>query len=184
MTGCSGGTEKKSESPAETPKASVQITQFYANPPAVARGEKALLCYGVEGAASVRIDPPVEQLSPALTRCFEVTPTETTEYKLTAEGRGGDTTSQSVTVQVGGARPKLFDLSINKTAVGAGEQVNFCFQSRNATTVRGKPGKFLRGGNAAKDCLTDKPEKTTTYEIVVANAQGMTDSASMTVEVR
>ena len=183
ITACSGGDKPApaTESPA-TP--AVKITQFYANPPSIPKGEKSLLCYGVEGAASVRIEPPVERLSPALTRCFEVNPAEPTTYKLIAEGRVGGRAEQTITVDVGGARPVLFDLSVNATSVTPGQLVSFCFQSKNATSVRGGPGRFQHGGNAAKDCLVDQPARTTSYEIVAANAQGLTDRATMTVEVK
>lgn len=183
LAGCSGGekTAPVSEAPAAP---AVKITQFYANPPSIPKGEKALLCYGVEGAASVRIEPPVEQLSPALTRCFEVAPKEGTTYKLIAQGRAGGQAEKTITVDVGSARPVLFDLSMNAPRVKPGDLVSFCFQSKNATAVRGTPGKFQHGGNVAKDCLVDQPSKTTTYEVVVSNAQGLSDRASMTVEVK
>lgn len=189
MAACSGGDRKepaasKAEPTVAPPGPRVKITQFYANPPSIPKGEKALLCYGVESAASVRIEPPVEKLSPALARCFEVTPKEATTYKLIAEGRSGGTAEQSITVDVGGARPVLFDLSVNAPSVKPGQLVSFCFQSRNATSVKGAPGKFQHGGKVSKDCLVDQPSRTTTYEIVVANAQGHTDRASMTVEVK
>jgi hypothetical protein len=162
----------------------VKITQFYANPPGIAKGGKALLCYGVESASKVRIEPPVEQLSPALTRCFEVRPAETTTYKLVADGRVGGAAEATATVTVGAAAPLLFDLSISSTKVKAGELVSFCFQARNATSVMGSPGRFQKGGNARQDCLIDQPTKTTTYRIVASNSDGLTDTASMTVEVR
>jgi hypothetical protein len=185
MAACSGGSRKDTESSKSEPQASaVKITQFYANPPSIPRGEKSLLCYGVESAASVRIEPPVEKLSPALARCFEVTPKEPTTYKLIAEGRVGGTAEQSITVDVGGARPVLFDLSINAQSVKPGQLVSFCFQSKNASSVSGGPGKFQHGGKPQRDCLVDQPAKRTTYEIVVSNAQGLTDRASMTVEVK
>ena len=185
LAACSGESRKDAaSSKSELATPSVKITQFYANPPSVPRGEKSLLCYGVESAASVRMEPPVEKLSPALTRCFEVSPKEPTTYKLIAEGRNGGTAEQSITVDVGGSRPVLFDLSINAPSVKPGQLVSFCFQSKNASSVSGGPGKFQRGGNAAKDCLVDQPSKRTTYEIVVSNAQGLSDRASMTVEVK
>ena len=176
--GCArrGSSEKE-----ETP--SVKITQFYAAKPAIPKGETGLLCYGVQGATKVRVEPPVEQLSPALTRCFEVKPETTNTYTLVAEGRDGTTVRQTATIQVGAARPQLFDLSISKQKIKRGEEVAFCFQSRNATGVRGSPGKFARGGAPGKDCLIDRPEKTTTYTITVNNAQDLTDTASITVEV-
>ena len=185
LAACSGGDRKQQDAAnADQSAPAVKITQFYASPPSVPKGEKSLLCYGVESAASVRVEPPVEKLSPALTRCFEVSPKEPTTYKLIAEGRNGGTAEQSITVDVGGARPVLFDLSINAPAVKPGQLVSFCFQSKNATSVSGSPGKFQRGGKAEKDCLVDQPSKTTTYEIVASNAQGLSDRASMTVEVR
>lgn len=186
LAACGGGESRKAPSPAETKAPggpSVRITQFYASKPAIPKGESSLLCYGVEGAASVRVEPPVEKLSPALTRCFEVKPAESTTYTLIAEGRDGTSVKETASVQVGGARPRLFDLSINKEKVRAGEEVQFCFQAQNVTSVRGGPGKFLRGGVANKDCLVHSPSKTTTYTITVSNAQGLTDAANMTVEV-
>jgi hypothetical protein len=177
LTSCSGRGGK------EEAAAKPETTQFYANPARIPKGDNALLCYGVESAASVRIEPPVETLNPALARCFEVSPRETTTYKLIADGRSGGVAEQSVTVDVGGSRPVLFNLSVNAPKVKPGQLVSFCFQSRNATSVTGTPGKFQHGGKVNKDCLVDQPSRTTTYEIVVANAQGLTDRASMTVEV-
>ena len=176
------GSEPKPE-PAKAPPA-VKVTQFYASPPMIPNGGKSLLCYGVESAAKVRVEPPVEQLSPALTRCFEVKPADTTTYKLIAEGRAGGTAESTATVTVGAAQPVLFDLAINATKVKPGQLVSFCFQTRNASAVSGSPGKFQRGGNVRKDCLIHQPTTTTTYEIVARNADGLTDSANMTVEVR
>lgn len=160
-----------------------KITQFYASPPAVPKGEKTLLCYGVEAATAVRVDPPVEKLSPALSRCFEVTPAATTTYTLTAESPGAASSSQSVTIQVGGSRPKLVDLSINKNRVQPGEQISFCFKARSATRVDGGPGRWMSGGKPSGDCLIDLPKRTTKYRIEIANEQGLTDSADITVEV-
>lgn len=173
-----------SETPASPAGVEPRITQFYASPPTVPKGEKSLLCYGVEGATALELVPPVEEVKPALTRCFDVHPTETTSYKLTARNDKGATVSQEVQVTVGGAAPKLFDLSINANQVAKGGDVNFCFQARNATAVSGSPGRFLRGGNPQRDCLTDKPVSTTTYTITVSNKDGVSDSASMEVRVK
>jgi len=52
-------------------KPEVRITQFYAQP-VLARGEKTSLCYGVENAKTVKLDPPVERVwppSPAASPC-------------------------------------------------------------------------------------------------------------------
>jgi hypothetical protein len=188
LASCGGGREP---TPAAAEKAAPatsalapKITQFYATKPAVPKGEATLLCYGVESAVSVALEPPAAKVSPALSRCFEVKPAQTTTYTLVVEGRDGSKARQEVTVSVGGARPRLFDLSINKEQVRPGEEVQFCFQSSNATSVTGSPGKFLRGGKPEKDCLVHSPTQTTTYSVTVTNAQQLTDSATIKVEVK
>jgi hypothetical protein len=79
---------------------SLKILDFYATPPTVHSGQKALICYGVNAAESVRLDPPVEQLHPAVSHCFQVEPRRDTEYKLTIADRAGHTLTQSLAVQV------------------------------------------------------------------------------------
>ena len=160
-----------------------RITQFYATTGAIPRGESANLCYGVDNAAAVRIDPPVESLKPALSRCISVSPAETTTYTLTAEDRSGKTTAQSVTVRVTGPRPHFDDLSISAKEISKGEAINFCFKAKNAVSVRGGPGKFLSGGSPRGDCLVDHPLQTTTYTLTITSADGETDQETVTVKV-
>jgi hypothetical protein len=78
----------------------LKILSFYATPGTLRRGERANLCYGVSGAKTVRIEPPVQELHPALTYCFAVTPAGTTEYRLVAEDAAGQTTQQALVLQV------------------------------------------------------------------------------------
>ena len=78
----------------------LKILDFYTRSDAIARGEKALVCYGVVNAASVRLDPPAEDVWPSLSRCFEVSPPRTTRYTLTAESADHRTVSASVEVKV------------------------------------------------------------------------------------
>jgi hypothetical protein len=78
----------------------LKILDFYATPLAVRRGQQALICYGVNAAERVRIEPSVEQLHPAVSHCFQVTPVRDTDYKLIAEDRAGHTVTQSLTIKV------------------------------------------------------------------------------------
>ena len=67
----------------------LKILMFYPNPPRITKGERGLLCYGVSNAASVSIEPAVDGVSPALSRCVEIRPTKDTEYTLKArDGQG------------------------------------------------------------------------------------------------
>jgi hypothetical protein len=168
--------EKASQDP-------VRITQFYATKPAIPRGEDVLLCYGVENAATVRIIPPVEQIRPALSRCFTVSPVETTSFTLIAEDRSAKTSSQSITVTVTAPLPHFQDLSISSKEVAPGQLVTFCFKASNAVAVRGGPGHFQHGGSPTGDCLVDYPRKTTAYRLAIEGAGGQTDDARITVTV-
>lgn len=170
--------------PPAPPVLPAKITQFYASPPRVAAGEAALLCYGVESAVEVTLTPPVEPVHPALARCFEVKPKVTTAYELTAVGKGGDRTSQRVTVKVGAARVKFTQLTVSAQEVTKGSLVSFCFKAVNATAVTGGPGKFQQGGQAAGDCLVDTPQQTTTYRLTVTGAEGESDTDAVTVRVK
>jgi len=77
----------------------LKIQGFYAENGALARGDKTLLCYGVVHATTVKIDPPVGDVWPSLSRCIEIAPVKTTRYKLTA-GDGKDSVTQTVDVIV------------------------------------------------------------------------------------
>ncbi len=78
----------------------LKILDFYASPSRVRRGQTSTICYGVNAAQSVRIDPPVEQLHPAVSHCLQVTPQRNTDYKLTIADAAGHTLSQSLTIEV------------------------------------------------------------------------------------
>jgi hypothetical protein len=97
-------TEREAESARRTIDAlgggALTILNFYASPGAIRRGEHAQLCYGVYGAESVRIDPPVGELHLSVAHCVEVAPVKTTEYTLTATDRTGHTTSQRLLLRV------------------------------------------------------------------------------------
>jgi hypothetical protein len=78
----------------------LKILDFYANPGTIRRGQQANICYGVNAADRVRIDPPVEDVHPAVSHCVQVAPLHTTGYKLSAQDRAGHTATATLTVQV------------------------------------------------------------------------------------
>ena len=79
----------------------LKILNFYATPPAIRRGRQSLICYGTNAAERVRLEPDVEQLHPAVSHCFQVSPVPDTEYKLIAEDRVGHMVTQSLAIKVG-----------------------------------------------------------------------------------
>jgi hypothetical protein len=78
----------------------LKILNFYPSPGGIHRGEKALICFSVASAKEVLIEPEVGSLPPSLSRCVDVHPLKTTEYKLTAKDTQGHTATQSFLLAV------------------------------------------------------------------------------------
>jgi len=78
----------------------LKIDGFYAVPGVIGRGQPARLCYSVLDAKTVRIEPAVKELYPALSYCFEVSPRKSTEYKLFAEDGAGHSVTATTTLTV------------------------------------------------------------------------------------
>lgn len=78
----------------------LKILSFYATPGVIHPGEHASLCYGVTGAQKVRMEPPIEELHPALSYCLQVSPAKDTEYKLIAQDAANHSATSVVTIRV------------------------------------------------------------------------------------
>jgi hypothetical protein len=86
--------------PLGTRSGPVKILQFYASVGSLTIGQKALLCYGVENAKSVRISPVLQGVYPSPNHCVEIIPERTTHYTILAEGFDGNVATQSFTLAV------------------------------------------------------------------------------------
>ena len=78
----------------------LKILSFSAEPGVVRAGGQVLFCYGVLNAASVRIDPHMEDLKPVLSYCFYGHPRRTTDYTITAQDADGHSVSAHLLVRV------------------------------------------------------------------------------------
>jgi hypothetical protein len=187
LSGCtSAPVQKNPTAPASDP---VKIIAFYPRDTAVTEGEKTLLCYGVSNAASVRIDPPVEGVSPSLTRCVEVRPKSETRYTLTAVGSDGQSISQSVTVRIGtdtASLPKITSFRIEGTSRDyAGKTIyTLSFADQNAEEVSINPPVFPTLHGAPSGQFSVNPDKTTTYTLTVKGKNGHTAQKQLTVQVK
>jgi hypothetical protein len=176
VTSCS----RPAPQPPPEKAAPVRITQFYATLPQLARGEKELLCYGVENAKAVWLSPPRRELSAALSRCVDVEPVETTTYTLSAEGASG-TVSQQLTVTLGAAKAKIIEVRVSSLDVKAGNPVSICYKVANAKSVRVEP-RISASANSP-GCGVDNPKRTTTYTVTATGASGDQDQERVTVKV-
>ena len=159
----------------------MRILQFYANTGEIIEGEPAVVCYGVQNAKAVRMEPPVEALKPAVNRCFSIMPAAKTTYRLVASGAGGSEVSASFTLNVKPAPPSILFVSISGRKVKRGEPFTFCYGVKHASSARLDP---LRMPLAAeeKSCRRFYPVRTLEYTLV-AEGQGRPDREKFTVAV-
>jgi hypothetical protein len=168
------------KSAVQKPPAHAKITQFYAPVTVIPKGLKGTLCYGVENASRVELQPAIEDVYPAVSRCIEIAPRTTTTYTLTAYGEDGGKETKSVEVSPGAAPPRLYDLWVNSIDVRRGEDVKVCFKVENVRSVKVSAGKLENGTN----CLDDRPTKTTIYKITALGGDNQVDTGTVTVKVR
>ena len=184
LAGCSQP-QKNAASPAKTAASNPpRITQLYATVPHLPLGDKGLICYGVENAKTVWLEPPRQELSAALARCVEVSPKATTTYTLTAEGAGGPPATQALTITVGAARVHIVDVTVSSLAVKPGDLISLCVRAENAAVVEIEPLRFRSRSPSGPTCTQDTPRKTTTYVISATGADGNKDQEHVTVKVR
>jgi hypothetical protein len=167
--------------PAPAAAADVRIVNFYATAPRLPRGEKELLCYGVENAKTVWLEPPRQELSAALSRCVEVEPKETTIYTLTAQDAAGKQATQQVTVTTGAAKAKIIEVKVSSLEIAKGDPVSICWKAQNAkVTVT----PLIASKPAMPNCVVDVPGKTTNYTVTATGADGDEDQEKVTVRVK
>jgi len=150
------------------------------------------LCYGVENAKTVRLEPPVEQLKPGYNRCFYLT---RPHHHLQAAGRGlrwqrglavrhrqGEALGGRAAVHGGQSGPVHVDLS-SAPEVSRGEAVTLCYGAPNAVSVTMDP-PLQELKPAARFCFQAKPERTTTYSFTATSKDKNMETATLTVKVR
>jgi hypothetical protein len=161
----------------------LRIPWFYANSGEIVRGNQAVICYGVENAANVRLEPPVESLAPAYNRCFAVLPQQTTTYTLVAQDSEGASVSASLRVEVKPPPPSILFVTISAKEIRRGQPWLFCYGVRNATAARLEP-TGMKLTPVEKRCLRMFPVRTTDFTLVASDDLGRTDREKFTVTVR
>jgi len=193
LAACRPAPKPQSEAkPPEQPP--VRITHFYASPPVLEPGRHATVCYGVENARAVRLDPPVEELRPAYNRCFQVAPPRDTTYTLVAEGHDGKTVSASFELKVAGARPAkkaapppspeplIQEFTATPLETAPGGRVTVCYAVTENASIRLQPDVERPPGPRA--CFSVALRETTRYTLTVTDPSGRTETQSLTVKVR
>jgi hypothetical protein len=160
----------------------VGITQFYARSGEITAGDQNLVCYGVRNARSVRIEPPVENITPAMNRCFFVDPQLDTTYTLVAEGTDGSQATESFRVRVKPAPPAILMFATSERQIPRGEAVTLCYGVAHSSAVRMEPNGWQLPP-VSKNCTRFYPKVTATYTLI-ATGDGGTDRKAFSVTVR
>ena len=166
----------------------VKILQFYAREGSITDDQSTVICYGVVNAKSVRIEPAVAGVYPALNRCVDVSPQHDTKYTMTAEGSDGHTATAEFTLAVRPDlenRPRITSFEVVKHSLESGKHyftIGFAFQ--NARTVMIDPPVFSTIEDSAPfGQWVVTPETSTTYTLTVMDKKGRKASRQLRVEV-
>jgi len=163
-------------------KPGLHLIHFYASPAEIKEGEEATVCYGVENARSVALDPPVQEISPSFNRCFAVSPKNTTTYHFTATGEKGEQATAEFTLPVRPAPPFIFMFSTSDHKIRRGDRFTICYGVRYAEKVRLDPvGWDLPA--VTKNCVMLWPTTTMKLTLTATGTEGMTDKQATKVEV-
>ena len=193
LSGCGGAPPEKAADPAAAPAepAAVKITHFYASPGAVTEGEEVILCYGVENADAVLLEPSREELRPSRNRCISFVPPKTGVYRLTARGPAGAETSE-LELKVLPAPPpdpaqnqheqSLIPLFLaNRNEIAAGEPVTVCYSFDGAESVTLDPPVIE--AEPVSRCFATRLDETTTFTLT-ATGEGRREQRQLTVTVK
>ena len=191
-----------SEAPKPAPevdaRGSAKLLIFYPGQPAVAPGDQAQFCYGVENAVSVRLEPSVEQIRPLTTKCVWFKPSGSMKLTLVATGADGKDVRASIDITVkAGAPPatrvpaeapsgagegSLIETFIaTATSIPPGGGSTVCYQLREPAAVTLQPSSGALGDDLRK-CILLRPTATTAYTLT-ARAGEKSDSATITIRV-
>ena len=160
----------------------VRITQFYAMSGEMTDAGRNTICYGVANAKAVRIEPPIENVWPSLTRCFWAEPRQDTTYKLIAEGFDGSHASESFRVHVKPAPPSIVFMAVSKKEIQKGDAVTVCYGVAHAKTVRLDPIGWALAP-IAKNCVRFYPPASMKFTLVASGAEGLMDTDKFSVKV-
>lgn len=159
-----------------------KILAFYSTPVMI-RGEPGTICYGVLNVKSVRLDPPVEPITPSLNRCIAVAPKQTTVYTLYAEGNDGKQLTASFTVVVKPPPPSFLFVSVSAREVVRRERYAICYGVKNAVAVRLEPSMGVPTPPAKKHCVLFYPPVSMEFRLSAQGEDGTVETMKIPVRV-
>jgi hypothetical protein len=161
----------------------IRIVSFNAIPAQIQSGQSATLTWTIENASSATITPGVGTVS-ASSGSVTVSPTQTTNYTLTATGPTGTITAQQivqVTAQPQGGAPQIVRFEASPLTIQPGQNSTLSWATNNADKVTISPtvGNVNPNGSSVVT-----PNQTTTYTLTATNTStGQSVTAPVTIVV-
>jgi hypothetical protein len=188
LVGC-GGETTSAPTAAPSQQSPPKITHFYVSPGVVPLGDEATLCYGVENADTVSLEPNLKAIKPGTNRCFGFAPEKTVVIKFIASGPGGEA-HEELAVQVVPASQiteedeedpgEIVTVFVaSQSVVPKGMPVTLCYAAEEADSVKIDPPVIKL--EPATRCFTTRLEESTTFKITAQNGDR---SHSRVVEVK
>ncbi len=139
-------------------------------------GQQSTIDWQVLNADTVTITPGIGNVSASGSRA--VSPTTTTQYRLTARNRKGEVSATTTVVVEAAPAAQFTACSVSPMNIMTGESATITYATTNADTVE------ISGiGNVATSgTRVVSPTSTTTYNLTARNAQGSAN-CSVTVQV-
>ena len=158
-----------------------KILQFYGADAEVTKGQPITICYGVEDALTVRMEPAEELLGLSRNRCIAVSPKQNTTYMLIAKGADGLEVRQSLSIRVVAMRQAVvliqsFDVSMG----GNGQPVQLCYRTKGAKALRLDPPTHPVGPSETLRCFPVAITAPTTFILTATDAAGNVDRMQVT----
>lgn len=188
-TACGRSSSEKAGVPRKNPP---KILQFYASEGVVRPGDSVTICYGVEYAETVRIEPFIEEIKPSHNRCIEAKPARTTLYTLTAEGPDGKAEASFTLTTDANARPAVEAaapstliqfLMASSTTAAKGRPVTICYGVKDTASVVLSP-KLRDLEPSERSCFSAAFDATTTLTLTAKSAAGVVDTEKLTITVQ
>jgi peptidoglycan-associated lipoprotein len=148
---------------APAPKVAAVINSFTAEPSTIVRGDRATLRWSVSNATTVTIDNGIGTVQASGSQ--SVSPNETTTYRLTASGTGGDAV-QAVSVTVTNPPPPPPPPAVAKKSLSErlNEVQDIYFDYDKSEVREDARATLQRDADALKALLNDFPSAVVTME--------------------
>ena len=153
------------------------VASFAVQPSTITAGMAATLSWSVNGADTVSINQGIGVV--AASGNMQVSPQNTTTYRLTATNAGGQDTAQvTLTVNPAAGEPNIVSFQALPASILQGESSTLSWQVADAdqVTISGV------GSVGASGSTMVSPQSTTNYQLTATNGSG-TSQASVTVQV-